>query len=86
MLAKFVNYEEWLQASLLPELSVVCAHSPGFHQCWAPSSIGSVVTDITPRRYELFYEVGPDRPALVSTHAEASRHSDWQAVPAFLPP
>ena len=35
-------------------------------QCWAPSSIvASVVMEITPRKYDFFYEVEPDRPTLL---------------------
>lgn len=41
-------------------------------QCWAPSCIvASAVMKIIPRKYESFYEVGPDLPALAAAHPHA---------------
>jgi len=51
-----------------PSLTLVL---PAVYHCWVPSSIvGSVVTEITPGKYELFYEVGPDRPTLLYTYTQ----------------
>ena len=57
------------------------APAPCAQQCWAPSSIvGSVVSEITPRKYELFYEVGPDRPALVRSNQYGKRWNDLHII------
>jgi len=46
-------------------------------QCWAASCIdGSVIIQIIPGKYELFYKVGSDRPTLVYSVASAVHGQD----------